>query len=139
MRLSNNIIFKMLTGRSCFYGGQAERARAVVKEGLRLHPPAPFLLRTFREGCKIGSYYVPEKTTLVVNMVMLGRRGCPSANLAYILIGSAVGTMVQCFDWKIKGDMVNMEEATGGMNVTMAHPLNCTPVGIPSNLVDSNL
>ena len=68
-----------------------------------------------------------------------GRRGCPSANLAYILIGSAVGTMVQCFDWKIKGDMVNMEEATGGMNVTMSHPLNCTPVGIPSNLVDSNL
>ncbi|CAN6883305.1 unnamed protein product [Brassica oleracea var. botrytis] len=93
MRLSNNIIFKMLTGRSCCYG-EAERARGIVKEGLRLHPPAPFLLRTFQEGCKIGS---------------------------------AVGTMVQCFDWKIKGDRVNMEEAVGGMNLTMAHPLNCTP------------
>ncbi|WZY94871.1 hypothetical protein YC2023_067200 [Brassica napus] len=58
-----------------------------------------------------------------------GRRGCPAANLAYILIGSAVGTMVQCFDWKTKGDRVNMEEAAGGMNLTMAHPLNCTPVG----------
>lgn len=43
------------------------------------------------------------------------RRGCPGANLAYIFIQSTVGMMVQCFDWKIKGDKVNMEEASGGM------------------------
>lgn len=41
--------------------------QGVVKEGLRLHPPVPLLIRNFKEGCMIGSYYVPEKTTLVVN------------------------------------------------------------------------
>ncbi|KFK29143.1 hypothetical protein AALP_AA7G094400 [Arabis alpina] len=144
--------------------------QAVVKEGLRFHPPAPVLARTFQEGCKIGGFYVPEKTTLIVNVYAVmrdpdswedpnefkperflassiseqdeerreqtlkyipfgsGRRGCPGANLAYIFIETAVGMMVQCFDWKIKGDKVNMEEVAGGMNLAMAHPLKCTPV-----------
>nr|QWK52332.1 cytochrome P450 705A32-1 [Isatis tinctoria] len=156
--------------------------QAVVKEGLRLHPPAPLFLRTFREGCKIGGFYVPEKTTLVVNAYALmrdpdswedplefkperflassilsgqeeerreqaleyipfgsGRRGCPGANLAYVFIGTAVGTMVQCFDWRIKGDKVNMEEAVGGMNLAMAHPLKCIPVARTPNFLASNL
>ncbi|EOA19588.1 hypothetical protein CARUB_v10002704mg [Capsella rubella] len=57
-----------------------------------------------------------------------GRRGCPGVNLASIFVGTAIGVMVQCFDWKIKGDKVNMEETYGGMNLTMVHPLKCTPV-----------
>ncbi|KAL1197716.1 Cytochrome [Cardamine amara subsp. amara] len=56
-----------------------------------------------------------------------GRRGCPGSNLGYIFVGTAVGMMVQCFDWEIKGDKVNMDEA-GGINLSMAHPLKCTPV-----------
>ncbi|KAF3611249.1 hypothetical protein DY000_02049739 [Brassica cretica] len=60
-----------------------------------------------------------------------GRRGCPGANLAYIFIGTAVGMMVQCFDWKIKGGQVKLEEAAGELNLTMAHPLKCTPVARP--------
>ncbi|CAA0383057.1 unnamed protein product [Arabidopsis thaliana] len=64
-----------------------------------------------------------------------GRRGCPGINLAYILVGTAIGVMVQCFDWKIKGNKVNMEEARGSLVLTMAHPLKCIPVArtqIPS-------
>ncbi|CAH2079686.1 unnamed protein product [Thlaspi arvense] len=57
-----------------------------------------------------------------------GRRGCPGVNLAYIFLGTAIGVMVQCFDWKIKGDKVNMEEAPRALVLTMAHPLNCIPV-----------
>jgi len=57
-----------------------------------------------------------------------GRRGCPGGNLAYIFVGTAIGVMVQCFDWKIKGDKVNMEETFEGMNLSMVHPLKCTPV-----------
>ncbi|CAH8331715.1 unnamed protein product [Eruca vesicaria subsp. sativa] len=56
-----------------------------------------------------------------------GRRGCPGSNLAYLSVGTAVGVMVQCFDWKIEGDKVNMEEVPRTMTSTMAHPLKCTP------------
>lgn len=38
-----------------------------MKEGLRLHPPAPLVVRTFQEGCEVKGFYIPEKTTLVVN------------------------------------------------------------------------
>jgi cytochrome P450 len=144
--------------------------QATVKEGLRLHPPVPLVLRTFKEGCTIGGFYVPEKTTLVVNGYAMmrdpeywedpqefkperflassrssqndeirdellkylpfgnGRRACPGANLAYISVGTAIGVMVQCFDWEIKGDKINMDEAPGKITLTMAHPLNCTLV-----------
>uniref|UniRef100_A0A1J3GGP1 Cytochrome P450 705A5 n=1 Tax=Noccaea caerulescens TaxID=107243 RepID=A0A1J3GGP1_NOCCA len=126
--------------------------QAVVKEGLRLHPPSPFVTRTFQERCEVKGFYIPEKTALVINSYALmrdpdswedpnefkperflgssvteqeeerreqalkylpfgsGRRGCPGVNLAYIFVGTAIGVMVQCFDWRIKGDKVNMEE-----------------------------
>ncbi|KAJ4890769.1 hypothetical protein Rs2_30517 [Raphanus sativus] len=43
--------------------------QAVVKEGLRLHPPAPLLVRMFEKKCVIKDFFnVPEKTTLVVNL-----------------------------------------------------------------------
>ncbi|KAL0676551.1 hypothetical protein Bca4012_004532 [Brassica carinata] len=32
-----------------------------------------------------------------------GRRGCPGSNLAYVFLGTAVGMMVQGFDWRIEG------------------------------------
>lgn len=41
--------------------------QAIMKEGLRLHPPAPLVVRTFQEGCEVKGFYIPEKTTLVVN------------------------------------------------------------------------
>lgn len=39
----------------------------MVKETLRLHPPAPILVRMFEEECKVRGFRIPEKTTLVVN------------------------------------------------------------------------
>ncbi|CAA7021909.1 unnamed protein product [Microthlaspi erraticum] len=145
--------------------------QAVVKEGLRLYPPVPIFGRRLQEGCKMGGFYVSEKTTIVVNGYAVmrdptyweepnefkperfldssrrlgqeeeireqvlkylsfgsGRRGCPGSNLAYIFLGTAIGMMIQCFDWRIKGDKVNMEETLSGMVLTMAYPLKCTPV-----------
>lgn len=32
-----------------------------------------------------------------------GRRGCPAENLAYVIVGTAVGMMVQGFEWTMKG------------------------------------
>ncbi|XP_013654654.2 cytochrome P450 705A12 [Brassica napus] len=47
--------------------------QAVVKEGLRLHPPGPFLVRRFQESCKIKEFYVPGQTTLLVNVYAIMR------------------------------------------------------------------
>ncbi|CAL9234425.1 unnamed protein product [Arabidopsis halleri] len=144
--------------------------QATVKEGLRLHPSSPIVIRTFEEGCKIGGFYIPEKTRLVINGYAImrdpnnwedplefkperfldssrssqkdaikeevlryiafgsGRRGCPGANLAYVSVETAIGVMVQCFDWKIKGDKINMNEAAGKITITMANPLKCSLV-----------
>ncbi|CAA7015878.1 unnamed protein product [Microthlaspi erraticum] len=137
--------------------------QAVVKEGLRMHTPAPILFRTFQEKCEINGFHIPEKTTLILNSYAImrdpnfwedpeefkperfqeeetreevlrylpfgsGRKGCPGTSLAYVSVEHAIGVMVQCFGWKIKGDKVNMDEAPGSVTLTMAHPLKCTPV-----------
>jgi len=149
--------------------------QAVVKEGLRLHPPGPLFARFSQEGCRIGGFYVPEKTTLMINAYAVmrdsdswedpdefkperflassrseqekerreqaikyiafgsGRRSCPGENLAYIFLGTAIGVMVQGFEWRIKEEKVNMEEANVGLSLTMAYPLKVTPV--PRTLV----
>ncbi|CAH8344007.1 unnamed protein product [Eruca vesicaria subsp. sativa] len=58
-----------------------------------------------------------------------GRRRCMGSNLGYTLVGTAIGVMVQHFDWEIKGDEVNMEEASGlRFFLGLAHPLKCTPL-----------
>ncbi|KAL0707823.1 hypothetical protein Bca4012_074249 [Brassica carinata] len=47
--------------------------QAVVKETLRLHPPVPLALRMFEEECKVGSFHIPEKITLVLNVYAVMR------------------------------------------------------------------
>ncbi|KAF3590032.1 hypothetical protein F2Q69_00029763 [Brassica cretica] len=117
--------------------------QAVVKEGLRLHPHSPILVRNATEGF-MGrtSEFQPERfmvppskgnkemrEQLDLNYIPFGsgRRGCPGSNLGSIFVGLAIGTMIQCFDWSIDGEKVNMEEA-GDVNLSMAHPLKCTLV-----------
>ena len=119
--------------------------QAVVKEGLRLHPPEPMFERFSQEGCRVGGFYVPEKTSIMVNAYAMmrdpnywadpdefkperflvtwqeeerrgqalkyipfgsGRRGCPGENLAHIFIGTAIGVMVQGFEWRFKEEKV---------------------------------
>ncbi|KAK3003727.1 hypothetical protein RJ639_019454 [Escallonia herrerae] len=136
--------------------------QAVVKEGLRLHPPSPMILRQNNEACKINSYDVAAKSRTIINAYAVmrdpdswedpsefvperystsareshefhylpfgsGRRACPGSALALAVMHVVIGSLVQCFDWKVKGgEKVNMEIGPA-VSGAMLHPLECYP------------
>ncbi|KAL4273876.1 hypothetical protein GQ457_13G011450 [Hibiscus cannabinus] len=56
-----------------------------------------------------------------------GRRGCPGASLAMLVMHAAVGSLVQCFDWEVKGGGKVDLSPGPGFATEMAHPLVCYP------------
>lgn len=47
--------------------------KAVVKEAMRLHPPAPLLLRDTNKKCVVSGYVIEAKTLVYVNTYAIGR------------------------------------------------------------------
>ncbi|CAI9115908.1 OLC1v1016921C1 [Oldenlandia corymbosa var. corymbosa] len=59
----------------------------------------------------------------------LGRRGCPGNNLAIHVLGFALGSLIQCFNWEME-DEKPMDLSEGlGMPISKAQPLvaKCSP------------
>lgn len=55
-----------------------------------------------------------------------GRRICPGASLAMLVVQAALAVMVQCFEWRpVGGAPVDMEEGPG-LTLPRKHPLVCT-------------
>lgn len=58
-----------------------------------------------------------------------GRRACTGMAHAAMVMHTAIGALVQCFDWKVKGEeKIDIKMVTGYSGVT-AHPLLCYPIG----------
>lgn len=80
------------------------------------------------EGVRDGFKFVPFGS---------GRRGCPGEGLAVRVVGLALGSLLQCFEWdRIGEEMVDMSEGSG-LTLPKAQPLfaNCGPRPAMANLL----
>ncbi|CAH8352722.1 unnamed protein product [Eruca vesicaria subsp. sativa] len=90
--------------------------------------PLKFMPERFLASSKSGQEDERKEKVLKYLPFGSGRRGCPGSALGYIVVGTAIGVIVHGFEWRFDGDEVNMEEVLEGVILTMAHPLEFTPV-----------
>ncbi|MED6124071.1 hypothetical protein PIB30_055630 [Stylosanthes scabra] len=57
-----------------------------------------------------------------------GRRMCPGASLALLTVPCNLGAMIQCFEWKVDGNVSMEEKPNYDVTLSRAYPLVCIPV-----------
>ncbi|KAG7655763.1 Cytochrome P450 [Arabidopsis suecica] len=104
-------------------------AYAVMRDPDIWEDPNEFKPERFLDASRLGQEEEKKEKTLKFLPFGAGRRGCPGLYLGYTLVETTIGVMVQCFDWEIEGDKVNMQEGSGlRFFLDLAHPLKCTPI-----------
>jgi len=76
MRKAQDKVRKVLAGQSKVTEDgltNLHYLRLVIKETLRLYPPAPVLLRECRNACQVLGYHVPQGAMVLVNAWAIGR------------------------------------------------------------------
>lgn len=95
--------------------------------------PSKFKPERFQEVEREGDKYVSLPFGA-------GRRGCPGEGLAMRMVGSALGSLIQGFDWeRIGEEMLDMGEGTG-LTMPKAKPLlaMCRPRPAMVNLLSQH-
>uniref|UniRef100_A0A7N0TG24 Cytochrome P450 n=1 Tax=Kalanchoe fedtschenkoi TaxID=63787 RepID=A0A7N0TG24_KALFE len=142
--------------------------KAVVKETLRMHPPAPLLLpRKNVVETELCEYMIPKGAQIYVNAWAIGRdpgtwedpesfnperfldsdvdfrgtdfelipfgagrRICPGLPLAFKMVHLMLGSLINCFDWKLEGgakpEDIDMDEKFG-ITLQKTQPLHAIP------------
>ncbi|CAN0926023.1 Germacrene A hydroxylase [Linum grandiflorum] len=93
---------------------QLHYLKLVIKETLRLHPPAPFLPpREARETTVIHDYHIPAKTRIIIStnyskgldFSLLtfgsGRRICPGVQFGMAILTICLANLLYYFDWEL--------------------------------------
>ncbi|KAK9289984.1 hypothetical protein L1049_008146 [Liquidambar formosana] len=104
---------------------------AIMRDPNEWKDPNEFMPERFlvNSGEKIGEHQMEIKGQ---NFRYLpfgsGRRGCPGASLALLVMHVTIGALVQCFDWKVKGGEKASTQLGTGFAAEMAHRLVCYPI-----------
>ncbi|KAA3481907.1 cytochrome P450 81E8-like [Gossypium australe] len=104
----------------------------IISETLRLNPAVPLLVpHVSSDRCNLLGYNIPKGTMLLNGRAEgykmmpfgLGRRACPGMDLGQRVVGLALGSLIQCFEWKrVSSKKIDMAEGRG-LNLPKAKPL----------------
>ncbi|TXG66881.1 hypothetical protein EZV62_008156 [Acer yangbiense] len=78
MRRAQDEIRQVVNGKEMVEEDQLPKLiylKSVIKEALRLHPPAPLVPRETIQDCTVGGYKIPAKTRVIINIKSIGTDG----------------------------------------------------------------